>query len=71
MEVDIRKDLLEHALTVGANQLHRAAQKFREGSAARAELDKDHAELMAGIAKLRATPTPLEKAIENEVQRRK
>lgn len=66
ISVDLAKDLLLDCLVVAKQQRSRAAQKFKPGSAAKDELEREAALIQAAYIKIQSEPTPLENAIENK-----
>ena len=64
--IDIDKELLAEALEIAAGVRRRAAGKFKQGSAAYAELMTEASNLEQAANHLKTLPTPLETAIEKK-----
>lgn len=55
--------LLIDCLDIAAKQRKRTAEKFRPGSAARAEIDAEVGQITMALNTLKANPTPIETEI--------
>lgn len=61
-------ELMIDALKVAQSQRKRSAEKFRPGSAARAEIETEVGQITLALSTIQANlqPTPLEKAIQKK-----